>query len=160
MSPASIISSDCDLLCFSLIHRNFPCGSSHYHVTGKFLWCISRIPCLTLSRYSRQQISLSSSWRTSSCWLYRERPYSRRAVTNGSALSSFTTASTSLQQYAFRHKLFADNVPIALDIAIFTYGSPIQTVDPIRRSIIWTLAAIASSRRDRGISVNREEMER
>lgn len=50
-------------------------------------------------------------------------PYSisRRAVTNGSALSSFTTTSTPLPRDAFGHKLLADNVPIAFDIS--TYGS-------------------------------------
>jgi len=89
--------------------------------TGKFLRCISRIFCLTLSRYSCRQISLPSSWRMSSCWLYHEETvlYSvpRRAVINGSALSSFMMASTQLLQNAFRHKLFEDNVPISLDIA-------------------------------------------
>lgn len=161
MILASITSPDCDLLCFSL-HRNFPCGSSYRRTSGKFLRCIL---CLTLSRYSRRQISLPSSWHMSACWLYHDgKPYSvsRRAVTNGSALSSFMTASTLLLQNAFtiRHKVFADNVPIALDIAISTYDSSIQTVDPIRCSITWTPAALLSSRRDRGISVNREEMER
>lgn len=77
MILASITSPDCDLLCFSLIHRNFPCGSSHYRrISGKFLQCISRIFCLTLSRYSRRQISLPSSWHTSACWLYHDgKPY-------------------------------------------------------------------------------------